>query len=224
MSDIPFPTIFVINLEDRPDRLSTIQKHFSERRWPNLHRINAIRYETNGVFTGWIGCTLSHIKAVKVAKRSKLPWILILEDDCLLADNALKRFCGLLPSLWARRNEWDVFIGGMASIVEMESVVQESPLLLKAKGTSSHFCVLHQGFYDILIESMIKKPRIIDELYSQVPSVKVFCTIPHLATQTIGISDIDKDFHDYTDTFDASEKKLADFVINAKLCKTENAE
>jgi GR25 family glycosyltransferase involved in LPS biosynthesis len=74
-------TIF-INLDARTDRLA----HF-EKEWAKLDvgvqptRLNAVRLQK-----GAIGCSLSHIKALELAKANGWPYALICEDDMTLVD------------------------------------------------------------------------------------------------------------------------------------------
>jgi len=104
MNNLP---ILVINLSERKDRWKEIQKTFEEK-WPGvyLERIDAVKASP-----GWIGCLRSHKKAVQIAKKRKYPYVLVLEDDCLPADDSFERFQEILPLL-EKRNDWDIFSGG----------------------------------------------------------------------------------------------------------------
>ena len=74
------PYAFYINLEHRKDRYDNVQKQMEW--WPKnkLIRIDAIKHED-----GALGCGLSHIKALKHAKKiansRNQSYVLILEDD-----------------------------------------------------------------------------------------------------------------------------------------------
>ena len=205
---IPFPPILVINLAQRTDRWEAIQEDFAKRGWPQLNRIEAIRGNP-----GWHGATLSHTNCIRVAKENNLPWVLILEDDCLPTEDALQRFQDLLPSLWERRDGWDIFMGGLTGVTAY-SIVQRSPPIINADGMTAHFCLIHQASYDKFIGDLSKAPIFIDKYYGEDPSVRMFCTVPNLAVQKPGISDIVIDSVDYTICFEDSNKALSDFLIN----------
>ena len=137
------PPILVINLEERKDRWVSIQNAFQSWRVP-LQRVEAVRMKP-----GWKGCSLSHKKCIQIAKDRKYPWVLIVEDDCKPEDDAQERFRALLPSLWARRSEWDLFNGG-SSYLFSARVIQEEPPLLEVSGWATQFILIHEGSYDHL--------------------------------------------------------------------------
>lgn len=67
--------IFVINLEERKDRLDHVAKEFEKLGKP-FERIDAIKHRD-----GAIGCQASHIKALELAIERDYDQILICEDD-----------------------------------------------------------------------------------------------------------------------------------------------
>lgn len=192
-----FPKILVINLADRKDRWKDIQEEFKD--WPEeLHRIPAVKRTI-----GWKGCTLSHQKAVRYAKEHHLPWVLILEDDCQLEKDALQRFQELLPILWDRRSDWDVFSGGISYSGSNPSIIQDNPPLLKAKGRATHFCLLHEGTYDTILHM---KMHVIDMFYEE--NLRVWITLPYLAIQAPSHSSIEKKFANYANAFQGSTRRF----------------
>jgi len=203
---IPFPPILVMNLSNRTDKWATIQEDFQKQGWTLLNRIDAIRAEP-----AWHGNACSHLKILQIAKENNFPWVLVLEDDCFPTEGALQRFLEVLPYLWERRGEWDMFSGGNTNIV-MNSVIQSSPPLIDIKGFTTHFCLIHAGSYDKLIEGISRGPTFIDRFYKFEPSVRVFCTVPHLAVQKPCVGDTVPEFNDYTSSFLESEEKLKNFL------------
>jgi GR25 family glycosyltransferase involved in LPS biosynthesis len=69
------PTAFVINLDERPDRLNKLVENFKDIQI-NIVRIPAIKNKI-----GAIGCGMSHIKALEKAKTDNLESCIIFEDD-----------------------------------------------------------------------------------------------------------------------------------------------
>jgi GR25 family glycosyltransferase involved in LPS biosynthesis len=186
-----FPPILVINLDDRKDRWTDIQQAF--RHWPMpLERVSAVRMKP-----GWKGCSLSHKKCIEIAKERNYPWVLILEDDCLPEEHSLQRFQNLLPTLWKRKMNWDIFNGGPSQIFEAK-IVSETPPLLQIKGYATHFILVHEGFYDKLIEDVNENMKI-DVHYKD--NVRSWSSVPLLATQAISQSDIENTQTDYSENF-----------------------
>lgn len=122
-----FPPILVINLDHRADKWEQMQKEFED--WPvKLERVSAIKHDI-----GWKGCYLSHLKCVKIAKERNYPWVLYLEDDCILMPGAKERFLDALPYLWDTRKHWDFFMGGLAQVANIGLIYFEKTIV-KAEG------------------------------------------------------------------------------------------
>ena len=192
-----FPKILVINLADRKDRWKDVQEEFKD--WPEeLHRIPAVKRKV-----GWKGCTLSHHKAIRYAKEHHLPWVLILEDDCQLEKDALKRFQNLLPILWDRRSDWDVFSGGITHSGSTHHVIQDNPPILQAKGRATHFCLVHEATYDTILHMEM---GVIDMYYED--NLRVWITLPYLAIQAPSHSSIEKKFINYGNIIQNSTRRF----------------
>lgn len=78
VSDIKY--CLYINLESRKDRKEHIEQ---ELKSIGIHgvRFNAIRLEN-----GRIGCSMSHLKCLQIAKKNNWPYVMICEDDLLFLD------------------------------------------------------------------------------------------------------------------------------------------
>jgi hypothetical protein len=203
----PFPPTLVINLDSRRDKWEQIEAEFTN--WPvPLERISAIRYNP-----GWKGCTLSHIKCLETAKRLKYPWVLCVEDDCVLKTDALAQFQALLPYLWHHKRHWDVFSGGLTSVSDIHVVSQEHSLF-RARGLTTHFCLIHENAYDKILRHIpktaadMKDP--IDVWYSN--HLRIWTTYPFLAVQRPAVSDIEQKTANYTDLFESAESKLGSMI------------
>ena len=201
-----FPTTVVINLDDRKDRWKEVQDEFAS--WPvPVERVSAVRLKP-----GWKGCSASHLKCVRLAKERGLPWILILEDDCVLRPDAARRFTELLPTLWSTRDRWDMFNGGVTALKKHRRV-SYTPLLYEVYGYAANFYLVHEASYDRILDghpptpAQFKDP--IDVYYAD--TFRIWTTTPYLAAQRPGKSDIEterKGLMDYTSSFDKAEQKL----------------
>jgi hypothetical protein len=195
-----FPPILVINLDSRTDKWEQIQKDFQD--WPvKVERVSAVKYDP-----GWKGCYLSHLKCVKIAKERKYPWVLYLEDDCMLMPDAKQRFTKLLPFLWDVRQHWDFFMGGLSGVTGCGLVNQEQNMFI-ARGFGAHFCLIHSNTYDRILDIMdIEPDEPCDSLYRS--SMRLWITLPFIAKQYAGYSDISDTHKDSYSEYDDAEQML----------------
>jgi hypothetical protein len=200
-----FPPVFVINLDNRPDRWAVIQSEFKD--W-NIERVSAIEYSP-----GWKGCTLTHIKCLELAKERNYDWVVIVEDDCALTPDALNIFKNLLPTLWDRRSEWDVCMGGVALYRGVPwTTISNNPWLYQVKSTGAHFSFLHRDSYTSILNKIPNNPSemhdqstdCIDTWY-RFNHIRVWTTAPFLAFQTPSFSDLSQTFADSDELYKISE-------------------
>ena len=194
------PPILVINLDNRTDKWEQIQKDFQD--WPvKVERVSAVKYDP-----GWKGCYLSHLKCVKIAKERKYPWVLYLEDDCMLMPDAKQRFTKLLPFLWDVRQHWDFFMGGLTGVTGCGLVNQEQNMFI-ARGFGAHFCLIHSNTYDRILDIMdIEPDEPCDSLYRS--NMRLWITLPFIAKQYAGYSDISDTHKDSYSEYDDAEQML----------------
>jgi len=204
----PPPPALVINLDERKDRWQEIQQEFVK--WsPAVERVSAVKYSP-----GWKGCTLSHRKALEIAKERHYPWVLIIEDDCLLTPDAQERFHALLPYLWKHQHRWDVFLGGV-SFAEHPKLIIKNPPLFEVKGLTAHFCLIHRTAYNKILHHMPSDPekmtQAIDTWYKS--HLRLWTTVPFIAIQRPSYSDNENKTEDYTQIFKDSETTLRKLLI-----------
>ena len=200
------PNILVINLDDRPKRWAEVKESF--KGWPNLERVSAVKESP-----GWKGCAKSHVKCLKIAKDRGYPWVLVLEDDCEVKPDSFGRFHELLPVLWSKRAEWDVFLGGCTQINIIRQV-ERSPPIFKVQGQTTHFCLYNSNVYDTIIgqyEVIGDTNTLQIDLYYK-KYLRLFCTTPHLALQRPGTSDIEDEDVDYRKYFMNAEAILKHYM------------
>jgi len=204
---VAFPPTFVINLDDRTDRLAEIRTEF--RNWPvPVERISAIRQSP-----GWKGCSASHLKCIRIAKERNYPWVLILEDDCILTPNASRRLHDMLAFLWTNRSRWDIFNGGV-TYVKRHNRVAQNPSIHEVYGYAANLYIVHRAVYDRILNGHPTHPNDfqhpIDVYYAD--TLRIWTTTPYLSKQRPGASDIvgDKKVEDYTHLFDDAEAMLTD--------------
>uniref|UniRef100_A0A6C0BCC3 Glycosyl transferase family 25 domain-containing protein n=1 Tax=viral metagenome TaxID=1070528 RepID=A0A6C0BCC3_9ZZZZ len=198
-----FPPTLFINLEKRPDRRKRMEDAFVS--WPvPIERVEAVENTP-----GWKGCTLSHRKCIELAAQRGYPWVLILEDDCLIKSS--ERFTSLLPTLWSKRDSFDVFLGGPLFFTR-QTLIQADPPLINVNGKTTHFCLIPAHKYEQILRDI--QPTyavfVIDHYYAR--NFRIWATSPHLATQYESQSDIRKFENKSATIFKESEKALEDFL------------
>ena len=67
--------VYYINLKERTDRKKLVENELNELGW-KYQRFNAIKTKN-----GRVGCSMSHLKLIQMAKEKRLDYIVIVEDD-----------------------------------------------------------------------------------------------------------------------------------------------
>lgn len=198
---------FVVNLDDRPDKWNETKASFKGT-GIRLQRFSAIRDKK-----GWIGCAKSHVALAAAALEKEYPWILVLEDDCEPADDFVKRWPRIQKRLWANRDAWDIFLGG-ATYVDGPATKLDSDLIQIGQGFSTHFYVLNSRVYKKVLEWNSSEGAI-DTYFSR--KLRIVTTLPALATQRPGKSDIEPVAVDYNGDFRKAELRLRELVERSQM-------
>jgi hypothetical protein len=139
--DLLTNTLF-INLEHRTDRLQHVTKEF-QRMGISAERVNAIRMKT-----GAVGCTLSHIRCLEIAKQRNYEHVFICEDDILFTNpELLKKNMALF--LQISRLEWDVLILGGNNVPPYDQINEYCAKIYNCQTTTGY--VVKKHYYDTLI-------------------------------------------------------------------------
>lgn len=114
-----FDKIYVINLPERVDRRREMEKeiksiglNFNSEKvkiFPAIKPTEKLAFPSIGV----LGCYLSHLEIIKIAKTDKLSHILVMEDDLAISS----RFCSVQTQLLDELSQvnWDLlFLGYLA--------------------------------------------------------------------------------------------------------------
>jgi len=136
-------TLF-INLENRTDRLDHVTKQLSSLGL-SAERVSACKTDV-----GAIGCTLSHIKCLELAKKRGYEQVFICEDDITFLDPTL--FKSSLEKFANNRElDWDVLIIG-GNIVPPYDVIGDYCVRVGECQTTTGY-VVRQHYYDVLINN-----------------------------------------------------------------------
>lgn len=98
------PTIY-INLDKRTDRRAEMEAEFGAA---HLTRLSASASEK----TGWLGCTMSHIRALAAGWATGASHVVILEDDAMVNPKVLDSASKAVRALCSpdHRKSWDVLL------------------------------------------------------------------------------------------------------------------
>ena len=164
--------VIYINLESRPDRKEHVEKQLSTIGLQKIQRFNAVRM-TNGA----LGCSLSHLKCLQIAKANNWDHVLICEDDIQFLDPPLfiKQLNGFLENMesWERsvalstakgagerlnsvddsRRSWDVVLLAGNNMRPYKIANEYSVKVSWSQTTTGYIVKKH--YYDKLIENYI---------------------------------------------------------------------
>ena len=135
--------VLYINLDSRPDRLTHVQKEMDKMEIVG-ERMNAVKMKN-----GAIGCTLSHIKCLELAKERQWPHVFICEDDILflnpdLLKTNIEKFSSANPKI-----HWDVLIIGGNNCPPYKRVDNYCIQVFNNQTTTGYIVQSH--YYDTLI-------------------------------------------------------------------------
>ena len=191
---------FYINLESRKDRLKEVQEE--------LTKIGVVGERFNAIHTksGSIGCFLSHIKCVELAKERGYEQVFICEDDIQFLDPAL--FMENLTKFYENDEiMWDMLMVA-GNVVKHIPVTDYCSRVLDVQTTTGY--VVKSIFYDTLLmnykkglQLLMREPAkanlyAIDIFWKSLqPSYYWYIITPLTVTQRAGFSDIECRVTDY---------------------------
>jgi glycosyl transferase family 25 len=213
-------TLF-INLDYRTDRLEHVLNEFKNLGLHTSERFNAIK-----AISGNIGCTLSHIRCIEIAKERGYPFVFICEDDIqftnveIFLENLSKFY-----ELYKNGLEWDVLVVGGNTCPPFQYLNDFCIRILNVQTTTGY--IVKQHYYDTLINNYKeglqlliknqdkKKQYAIDIYWKQLQEKdKWFMTIPLTVNQYYDYSDIEEKVVDYTNAMlDLEKKELIQFLM-----------
>ncbi len=195
--------IFYINLDKREDRKEEIESELVNYDITHLsERIQAI--ETPG--QGILGCTMSHLNAIKLAKERNYTNILIFEDDFQFTVSK-EEFENQLQTFFENQIPYDIC---MISYNLRQSEPTEYPFLTKVieAQTASGYIVDNQ-FYDRMIELYEWAIPLLrdtgyhwhyanDQCWKRLqPHANWYCLTTRCGRQRAGYSDNSQEFQDH---------------------------
>ena len=142
ISDIA--NVFYINLEHRTDRKQHIESQLKHVGFNNVERFNAVRMKN-----GRIGCTLSHIKCIELAKERNYSHVVICEDDTKFTNVEL--FQKQLNKFLSTQHNWDVVLFAGNNVPPYEKIDETCVTVTRCQTTTCY--MVNRNYYDTLLEN-----------------------------------------------------------------------
>jgi GR25 family glycosyltransferase involved in LPS biosynthesis len=138
--------ILYINLLSRPDRDKLVGNEL-KKMGLNGTRFNAIKMNN-----GAIGCSMSHLKCIQMAKEKNWDYVCIIEDDIEFLEPDL--FKNQLKSFLKKHKDWDVLLLAGNNMLPYEPI-DETCIRVHCCQTTTGY-IVKKHYYDILIENYKK--------------------------------------------------------------------
>jgi len=196
---------FYINLDKRPDRklhFENIQKKYSF--FSELERLSACEHEK-----GFIGCSQSHIKALKKCKDMEGEVFMICEDDLIIFND--ENYKQMINTLNLNDN-WDLLtLTPRGDQFENDNIRNEYFRIKNCQTTTGY--LIKKDFIDILIENLEEGLKQLlnngdsgyysaDQYWKILQTKHNFFYFKHVfGGQLVGYSDIEKRFVNYNQRF-----------------------
>ena len=136
--------ILYINLEKRPDRKLHVEKQLASIDLQGT-RFNACEMEN-----GAIGCSISHLKCLEMAKQNDWNQVMIVEDDITFLDPPLLKH--KLYTFLDRHQDWDVLLLGGNNISPYK-VIDDCCIKVSHCQTTTGY-IVKKHYYNKLIDNI----------------------------------------------------------------------
>jgi GR25 family glycosyltransferase involved in LPS biosynthesis len=201
---------FYINLLSRPDRKQHVEEQL-EQIGIKAERFNAIKLKN-----GAVGCSMSHLKCLEIAKMKGWDHVLIVEDDILFLNPQL--FIIQLNTFLSNNKNFDVLLFAGNNMPPYLKIDNSCVKVTKCQTTTGYLVKSH--YYDKLINNykegikkLITEPLkhvvyAIDKYWFRLQEKdKWFLITPLTVTQREDYSDIEKRRTNYTNVMIDLDKK-----------------
>jgi GR25 family glycosyltransferase involved in LPS biosynthesis len=196
ISDIKY--CLYINLESRKDRREHIEQELKNM---GIHgiRFNAVKLEN-----GRIGCSMSHLKCLEIAKKNNWPYVMVCEDDILFLDKEVaKKQMNHFFKLHSSKSDICNVMLLAGNNVPPYKVIDNTCIRVSHCQTTTGY-IVKNAYYDTLIhniktgiEKLMKNPTnafsyAIDKYWIQLQKIDVWYLLaPIVAIQREDYSDIE---------------------------------
>ena len=150
-----------INLLNRTDRKEHVVNELKKLGInDNVERFNAIKLEN-----GALGCSMSHLKCLEIAKKNNYEYVFICEDDITFLNPTL--FTMQLDRFLSTNRQWDVILVAGNNMIPFEQIDNTCIKVSNCQTTTGY--IVKREYYDKLIgnfkegiQKLIKEPSVQD--------------------------------------------------------------
>ncbi len=195
--------IFYINLDKREDRRSEIEDELKKYDlYEKSERITAIHTPGQGI----LGCTMSHLHAIKLAKERNYSNVLILEDDFQFTVSK-EEFENQLQLFFENNIEYDVCM--ISYLLQISQPTEFSFLKKVIEAQTASGYIIHSAFYDKMIQLYEWAVPLLaqtnqhwnyanDQCWKKLqPTANWYCFTNRCGKQRAGYSDNSERYNDY---------------------------
>ena len=136
--------ILYINLERRVDRKQQVENELRKIGLQQFQRFNAVKLKY-----GALGCSISHLKCLEIAKINEWDHVLICEDDICFLNPDL--FVNQLNGFLSTVSTWDVILLGGNNMREYQITNKYSAKVSWCQTTTGY--IVKREYYDTLINN-----------------------------------------------------------------------
>ena len=137
--------ILYINLESRTDRKQSVVKELQNIGMVG-ERFNAVKLPTG---PSALGCSMSHLKCLEMAKKNNWSSVLICEDDIIFLDPVL--FLKQMNRFLEKKDNWDVVLLAGNNMLPFTPIDDTCIQVHNCLTTTGYIVKKH--YYDILIQN-----------------------------------------------------------------------
>jgi len=208
---------FYINLDSRPDRKVNVEKQLALVGLDSaIQRFPAIRLPN-----GAVGCSMSHLKCLQIARANGWPHVFICEDDIQFTKPSV--FCDQLNGFLSANKEWDVLLLAGNNMPPYREHDTFSVQVTHCQTTTGY--IVQQQYYETLIENikeglqqLIREPHrhvffAIDKYWLHLQKRdRWYLIVPLTVVQRVDYSDIERRMTNYTQVMTDLDKN---FLMNS---------
>ena len=136
---------FYINLESRPDRKQNIEKELLKV------GINAQRFNAIKLANGALGCSMSHLRCLEIAKQNGWDHVLIVEDDIQFLQPRV--FVEQFNKVLISNKEFDVILLAGNNVPPFIRVDESCVKVSRCQTTTGYYVKGH--YFDVLISHFL---------------------------------------------------------------------
>jgi len=206
-----FENILYINLDHRTDRLEHVQGELSKMGFSHAERFPAVKLPA-----GNVGCTISHIKCIELAKSRGWSQVFICEDDITFTNPS--QLMESARKFVDSKIEWNVLVIGGNNCHPFQPVGDFCARVQNIQTTTGY--IVKQHYYDILLtnfreglEKLMREPNkknqyALDIHWKQLQIIHQWYVLtPLTVIQYYDYSDIEEKVVDYSSMMLDLEKR-----------------